>query len=197
MAEQKPRPSLFRRQWRKLLVLLVLAGAMWGVMAFDYFADAYDFKQFGIRPGERDSLSGIAFAPFIHGDWQHLASNTLPFVVLGWIVVARSGWHFLFVTLVSAAASGLGSWWFGEHGTFHVGASGLVFGYFGYVFSLAFFERSLSTMGLAVLVGFLYGSLVWGLLPGKEGISWEGHVCGLLGGLACGFMLARRPRIRR
>lgn len=197
MTEQKRRPSFLRRQWHKLLVLLVLVGTMWGVAAFDSFADAYDFQQFGIRPRERDSLPRIAFAPFLHGDWQHLASNTLPFVVLGWIVIARSGWHFLFVTLASAAASGFGTWWFGERGTVHVGASGLIFGYFGYVFSLAFFERSLSTMGLAVLVGFLYGGLIFGLWPGQEGVSWEGHVCGFAGGLICGFLLARRPRIRR
>jgi membrane associated rhomboid family serine protease len=116
--------------------------------------------------------------------------NTLPFLVLGWLIMLRNTHDFLRVTLVVGLASGLGTWLFGSPGS-HIGASGVIFGYLGYLLLRGFFERRLGSISLSVLVGTLYGSMIWGILPLQQGISWEGHLFGFLGGV----LAARRLKL--
>jgi membrane associated rhomboid family serine protease len=147
---------------------------------------------FGIRPREVDGLFGVLFAPFLHVGFQHLIANTIPFVILGWFVLLRETWHFLAVSAVVIVLGGLGVWLFGQSGSVHIGASGLVFGYLGYLMLGGWFERRFTTILGSLFVGVLYGGLVLGVLPGTPGVSWEGHLFGFLSGVLMAWLLARR-----
>ncbi len=160
-------------------------------------ADAVIFGQslngLGVRPRTLDGLWGIVLAPFLHGNFAHLMANTIPFVVLGWFVMMQSMSHFWIVTVVTAVVSGLGMWLFGGNGSVHIGASGLIFGYFGFLLLRGYFERSASAILWAIVVVMLYGGMIWGVLPGRLGISWQAHLFGFIGGGLAAYLLARRP----
>lgn len=144
---------------------------------------------FGIRPRTLMGLQGILFAPFLHGSWWHLISNTLPLVVLSWLIMAKDRGEWIAVTVLAAIASGLGTWLFGGADTVHIGASGVVFGYFGFLVTRAYFERSLGSIAVAMLVLMLFGGMIWGILPVRVGISWEGHLFGMLGGIGAAWAI--------
>lgn len=151
---------------------------------------------FGIHPRQPFGLIGIAAAPFLHGSFDHLIANTVPFLVLGWFVLVRETWHFFAVSAIVAIVAGLGTWLLGASGSVHVGASGVIFGYLGYLMLGGWFERRIATIAGSILVAVLYGGLVLGVLPGTPGISWEAHLFGFLGGVLCAWILARRDRAR-
>ena len=143
----------------------------------------------GIHPHDVRSLVNILFAPFLHDGFVHVFTNTIGFVLLGWLVLVRSSRHFLLVSIVSAVVSGLGTWVFGAPGTVHVGASGVIFGYLGFLLMWGYFERSLKSFVLALIVAIMFGGMIWGVLPLSTGVSWQGHLFGLLGGgLAARFL---------
>ncbi len=144
----------------------------------------------GIRPRNILGLQGILFAPFLHGSWRHLISNTFPLVILSWLIMARDRSEWITVTVLTAIASGVGTWLFGGAATVHIGASGVVFGYFGFLVARAYFERSLGSIAISLLVLALFGGMIWGILPVQVGISWEGHLFGLLGGIAAAWTIA-------
>lgn len=148
----------------------------------DYFLGGA-LNQYGIRPRTLDGLYGIAYAPFLHGDFTHLISNTLPFLVLGWLILLEGVGHFFVVYLVSSVVAGLGTWIIGSSGSVHIGASGVIFGFLGYLLLSGFFQRSLRSILISVIVGALYGGCLLGVLPGRPGISWEGHLFGFIGGI--------------
>ena len=138
----------------------------------------------GIVPRTSYGLSGIVMAPFIHANLQHLFANTIPFLILGAIIVMRGVRAFLTVSIVSALIAGLGTWLFGAPQTMHIGASGVVFGFFGYLLFRAIYDRRVSSLLIAVAIGVLYGaSFLAGMMP-AQGISWTGHVFGFLGGIS-------------
>jgi membrane associated rhomboid family serine protease len=143
----------------------------------------------GIYPRETSWLWGIVLAPFLHGGFAHLIANTAPLFVLGWLVILRRRLDFFLVTAIVTLLGGLGVWLFARPGTIHVGASGVVFGYLGYLLVRAWRERSLTSMALALIAGFLYGGALWGVLPTQSGVSWEGHLFGLAGGGAAARFL--------
>ena len=148
----------------------------------------------GIRPRNILGLQGIIFAPFLHGSWRHLISNTFPLVILSWLIMARDRSEWMAVTVLTAIASGLGTWLFGGAQTIHIGASGVVFGYFGFLVARAYFERSLGSIAISLLVLALFSGMIWGILPVRVGISWEGHLFGLLGGIAAAWTIAALNR---
>ncbi len=159
--------------------------------------DAVVFNQalngLGVRPRSLEGLWGILLAPFLHGNFAHLMANTIPFVVLGWFVMVQSMRNFWVVTVVTAVISGLGMWLFGSGNSVHIGASGLIFGYFGFLLLRGYFERSASAILWAVIVVMLYGGMIWGVLPGHLGVSWQAHLFGFVGGGVAAYLLARRP----
>lgn len=138
----------------------------------------------GIVPRTVYGLSGIVMAPFLHANLQHLLANTIPFVILGAVILLRGARAFITVAIVSALIAGLGTWLFGAPGTMHIGASGVVFGFFGYLLFRAAYDRRLSSFLIALVVALLYGgSLLMSIIP-AQGISWSGHLFGFLGGVA-------------
>ena len=189
--------ALARDLKSRAALLLAFVGLMWVVELFDLFVLHGALDQLGIRPRETRSLWGILLAPFLHGGLPHLIANTAPLLILGWLVLVRRRGDFALVTIISALIGGLGVWLFAPSYSLHIGASGVAFGYLGYLIARAWFERSLTSLGLAMLAGVLYGGALAGLLPGQRGISWEGHVFGFLSGGATGALSARTPRVLR
>ncbi|NJP08201.1 MAG: rhomboid family intramembrane serine protease [Leptolyngbyaceae cyanobacterium RU_5_1] len=171
----------------------------WGLELFDLFILKRGFylrgglDQYGIIPRNLIGLRGILFAPFLHSGLGHLIGNTLPFITLGWIIMLRETSDFFVVSIISALVSGLGTWLFGAPGV-HIGASGVIFGYLGYLLLRGYFERSAIAIAVSLFVGVLYGSLIGGLLPFQNGISWEGHLFGFLGGIVSARLLTSDRR---
>lgn len=164
---------------------------MWGLEIIDQVLLSGYLNRFGIVPRSVSGLWGILWAPFLHGSFRHLIANTVPFVTLGWLVMLRRTSDFWVVTLVSMAIGGLGTWLLGAPNTVHIGASGLVFGFLGFLLLRGYFERQFWSICLSVAVLVLYGGLLFGVLPVARGVSWEGHLCGFLGGVLAAKLLAQ------
>jgi membrane associated rhomboid family serine protease len=137
----------------------------------------------GVIPRTAAGLRGILVAPFLHGSLNHIVANSIPFVVLGWMVMLRDEKHFIPVTLAGMVGSGLMAWLLGAPGTVHIGASGLIFGYLGFLMLTGWYTRSFGSILLSAIVTLVWGSLVFGMMPGAPGISWQAHVGGFLGGV--------------
>ena len=148
-------------------------------------------ERFGIRPREVSGLVGIPLAPFLHAGLLHLVSNTVPMLILGAMVAVRGVKSFWGCTAFVAVVGGLGVWLFGRP-AYHVGASGVVFGYFGFLVAAGWFERKVVPVLLALVTIFLYSGVLWGLLPLSARVSWEGHLFGLLAGALWGWMVSRK-----
>jgi membrane associated rhomboid family serine protease len=164
---------------------VLLLVAMWVVQ----FADAIlpgSFTGFGLRSWDVSGLGGIVLGPLLHANWQHLIGNSVPFLVLGCLVAVEGTRRFWAVTAVVAVVGGIGTWVFNAPGTLTVGASGLVFGYFGYVVMRVFAPGR-------VAYG---GSMLAGVFGVADGISWQGHLFGAIGG-GMAALIGRRPRADR
>ncbi|HXH77227.1 rhomboid family intramembrane serine protease [Nocardioides sp.] len=148
----------------------------------------------GIRPNSPEGLSGILVAPLLHAGFGHLMANTLPLLVLGFLVLLAGLRQWLAVTAIVWVVGGVGTWLTGGEGTVHLGASGLVFGWLTYLLLRGLFTRNATEILVGVFVFFVYGGVLLGVLPGQPGISWQGHLFGALGGvLAAWWLPTRRP----
>lgn len=166
--------------------LLVLSSAvllLWFIELVDqlFWHGALDF--YGIQPRTLVGVRNIFLAPFLHKGINHLLANTAPFLVLGWFVLLRGTHTFFLVSIMAALVSGLGIWLLGMPATIHVGMSGVIFGYLGFLLFRGYFERSWQAITLALLAGLLYGSMIWGVLPLQPNVSWLGHLFGFGGGV--------------
>jgi len=146
----------------------------------------------GVIPRNVIGLRGILFAPFLHGSLQHLLANSIPFLILGWLVMLRDSRHFTVVTAAAMVGSGGLAWLIGAPGSVHIGASGVIFGYLGFLIMSGWYVRSLASVALSVLVTLVFGTLIMGVVPGNAGISWQAH----LGGFIAGVLTARTYRRR-
>ncbi|MGB3559764.1 MAG: rhomboid family intramembrane serine protease [Geitlerinemataceae cyanobacterium] len=173
------------------IVLGSFVALMWCVEIADFLVFRGQLDTYGILPRNLIGLRGILFMPFLHGNFPHLIANTIPFIILGWLVMLRKISDFFVVTAVTMLVGGLGVWVFGSPGL-HIGASGIIFGYLGFLLLRGLFQRSFGGILLSLVVGFLYGGLIWGVLPGQPGVSWEGHLFGFLGGVVAARLLSRR-----
>lgn len=172
--------------------MLGLVGLLWGIEVVNLLS-GHQLLQLGILPRTVVGLRGLVFAPFLHGGLAHLLANTLPLLVLGALVLARGRSTFIRVTAFVALVGGLLTWILGRP-TLHVGSSGLIFGYFGYLIGSAWYERRPLPILLAVLATTLYGGILWGLLPVIPGVSWEGHLFGLIAGVLAARVAGRSTR---
>ena len=154
---------------------------IWAVEAVNVLSGR-QLTSLGILPRHLSGLIGIPLSPFLHGSVSHAMVNTIPFLVLGGLVALRGAKAFLSVSVFVILCGGALLWLFGRD-SYHVGASGLIFGYFGYLVACGWYERSIWAVLTALLALFLYGGLVWGVLPGHPFISWEGHLFGMLSGI--------------
>lgn len=195
MLQDNPRWQQFKQDTRiQIIILGGFIALLWGLEFIDFAIFRGGLDSFGIRPRTVAGLIGIALAPLLHGGFTHLLSNTLPLLVLGWFILSsRRLPNFILITLTTLIIAGLGTWLTGPQGSIHIGASGLVFGYFGFLLAIAYFERSLKAFSLAVVVIFLYGGMIFGVLPRNDGISWQSHLFGFLGGGTAAYFLGTRP----
>lgn len=145
-------------------------------------AFGHQLNVLGIRPRDIEHLPGILVWPLLHADLAHLAMNTMPLALMGFFVALRGSRVFLQTSVVIAVLAGLGVWIFGRPGI-HIGASGLVFGYFGFLVAVGIYEKSLAALAIASFTLFYYGGLIFGVLPANSFVSWEGHLFGLMTGI--------------
>tara|TARA_R110002072_G_scaffold1598_6_gene13586 strand:- start:2232 stop:2816 length:585 start_codon:yes stop_codon:yes gene_type:complete len=192
-------PSSFKKvqksTWSALKAVVILVAVMW-VVEFLNSLLGHRLNAWGIHPRNTQSLPGILLWPLLHGGYGHLLMNTTPLLVMGFFVALRGVRSFVFSSLFILLIGGLGVWLFGRD-AIHVGASGLVFGYFGFLVALAWFERSLLTFAVASLVIFYYGGIIYGVLPQDEFVSWEGHLFGLIAGIMAANLFARKAVQKR
>lgn len=140
-------------------------------------------QSFAIVPRTAGGLIGLVTAPFIHANFAHLAANLPPFIVLGVLVLQRGEAHFLQVALIITFAQGLLVWLLARKAA-HVGMSGVIFGFFGYLLMLAWYTRASYDLLAAAGVLIFYGGMLAGVAPARGSTSWEGHLFGLITGLA-------------
>jgi membrane associated rhomboid family serine protease len=172
-------------------LVLALVAVMWVSEIIDTLAD-HRLDQYGIEPREGDGLIGIVAAPFLHDGFGHLAGNTVPFLALGFGIALGGLVRVAVVTAVVALVSGIGTWIVGPDNSIHLGASGVVFGYGTYLIGRGLFERNLVHLAVAAVVAVGYGGvLLGGLLP-EDGVSWQGHLFGAIGGVVAARVLSRR-----
>ena len=177
-----------KKNWLSgLKTIFTLVALIWVIELLNNFV-GHRFNSLGIYPREFDTLPGIILWPFLHGGLTHLVMNTMPLLLMGFLVALRGPGMFLKTTLLILIVGGLGVWLFGRP-AYHIGASGLVFGYFGFLVAIGVYERSLSSLAIASITLFYYGGLILGILPSESFVSWEGHLFGLGAGiLAARFM---------
>jgi len=162
----------------------------------------------GIRPDTTDGLWGIIFAPVLHANWQHLMANTIPLLVLGFLMTLAGLSRFVWATAIVWILGGFGTWLIGNVGsscgpTDHIGASGLIFGWLAFLLVFGFFTRSAWQIVIGVVVLIAYGGILWGAAPVLNvcgGVSWQGHLCGGIAGVLAAYLLSspeRKARERR
>lgn len=184
--------TIFQELKSHAWILGGLVVLLWGVQIVNAWLFNGQLTRYGIQPRQWSGLWGILLAPLLHGSFQHLMTNTIPLLTLGWLILLQETGDFLIVTVIAAIVSGLGTWITGAPWSVHIGASGVVFGYFGYLLLRGYFERSSVSILLSLLVVGLYGGMILGILPNQPGISWQGHLFGFVGGGVAARLLAKR-----
>lgn len=193
--------SSFRQSGRAVVVelrqvatiLATVLAVLWLVLLVNNVFLGGALNRYGIEPRTVSGLRGIVFAPFLHAGVAHLAANSTGLLLLGGLVLLRRRADFWMVTFVGMLVGGLCTWLLARP-SIHIGASGVVFAYLGYLLCTGIFERRLGAIMLSLLVGFVWGGLLFGILPGQQGISWESHLFGLVAGAFAAWLAAGRRR---
>ncbi|MCL4828556.1 MAG: rhomboid family intramembrane serine protease [Caldilinea sp.] len=180
-----------RHLLRHAVILGTIVAVLWLVEMFDWLVMRGALDGLGIQPRTLGGLQAIVVAPWLHAGFGHLLANTIPFVVLGWFVMLRRTTDFFVVALAALLASGLGIWLFGGASTIHLGISGVIFGFFGYLLARGYYERSIVAIVMAALAFLIYGGMMWGMLPLQQGVSWQGHLFGFVGGVLVAYWQMR------
>lgn len=174
------------------VVMVAWVGLLWLLEGIDV-ATSHSLDSHGVSPRDPAELADIVPSAFLHSGWDHVASNSVPLLVLGFIAALGGIRRFAAVVLVVIVTVSLGVWLTAPPNTVTLGASGVVFGLFGYLLVRGFVDRRPLDIVVGVIIAAVYGSLLWGVLPTDSGISWQGHLFGLIGGVAAAFAF-RRPR---
>jgi membrane associated rhomboid family serine protease len=179
---------------RAASLMVAFLALLWIVQLINAGTDYSLAQSGGILPRQPSSLLDIVTSPFLHGSLEHLAGNALPLFSLGLMAAIPSPKRFLLMTLVVIVVGGFGVWLFSPANSVTVGASGVVFGYFGYLLLRGFVDRRPADVVISIGVALAYGYAMWNSVGfGREGVSWQGHVAGLVGGMLAALFL-RLPR---
>jgi membrane associated rhomboid family serine protease len=178
-------------------IALAFVALLWLIQLFNWTLDL-ELQRFGVRPREWRGLAGILLAPLLHADFMHLLANTLPLLVLGTVMLHLYPGAAVRVLLAVYVGPGIAVWLFARDSV-HIGASGMAYGLVGYILVAGLIRRDRRAIAASLLVCFMYGALVWGVLPIQPGVSWETHLAGaLIGvGLAIVFRHLDVPPRRR
>jgi membrane associated rhomboid family serine protease len=187
---------------RKALFVMVGFLALIWVIQIANWADQYRLTfEYGIRPHDIASIPDVLSAPFLHFSWAHIEGNSGPLFIFGFLAAYRGVTKFLGVTAIVILTSGLAAWLFESPGSVGAGASGVVFGYFGYIMVRGFFDRHLIDMLIGAVMALCFAYQFTVLLP-QAGIGWQAHIGGLAGGVASGWIFrdrrtgAAKPSVR-
>ena len=192
---------LLKQSYQALFYPVLFVLLMWLVFFFQSTTQ-FNFLAFGILPREPKGLIGVITSVFIHGDLGHIASNSIPLLVLGMMLfyfykkIAKAS--FIWIWLISGLWLWIGGRSSTEHPVHHIGASTLIYGLATFLFFSGVFRKHLRLMVVSAMVVFLYGSIMWGIFPLKEEISWEGHLFGALAGVLVAFNYRKegpKPRV--
>ena len=189
MAIKKSIRGFFHESKKRIQVVLVLLFLIWVFSLAGFFIQSFPFH--GIIPRNIEGLSGIFFSPLLHANFPHLMSNTIGLITFAWMIAWRGVGYYIFCTLSIVVLGGLGVWVFAR-ANMHIGASGLVFGYFGFIVWRGLSEKKFGSLVLSAGVTFFYGGLIWGVLPSDPRISWEAHLFGLLAGMMTTQLIPKR-----
>lgn len=177
-----------REEFRGVVIFI---GVLWAVWLIDVVLPV-DLNAWGVRPRSLRGLVGIPLMPFLHAGFGHLLSNTIPLAILLTLLAGSraSSWQVVVELILSGGAL---LWLFGRSSSVHVGASGLIYGLIAFLIVSGLLEKRLVPLGIAILVGFLYGTtLVFGVLPSfDQRISWDGHLFGAIAGAAIAYANTR------
>ena len=171
-------------------VIGVIVALMWGLEVIDAIAGG-SLDQYGIEPRDDGGLVGVVAAPFLHAGFGHLIANTVPLVVMGLVIAFKGAVRVLAVTAIVGLVSGLGTWLVAPEFTLHIGASGVVFGYATYLISRGVFNRDALELAVGLIVVLVWGTALLGGLRPEDGISWQGHLFGAIGGVIAARVLRR------
>ncbi|WP_344633760.1 rhomboid family intramembrane serine protease [Streptomyces glaucosporus] len=186
------RPSRAGKAVSAGVLMLAWVALLWLLEAVDV-ATGHSLDAYGVSPRDTDELADVVPASFLHFGWDHVAANSVPLLVLGFLAAVRGIGRFLAVSLTIIVVSGVGVWLTAPEHSITAGASGLVFGLFGYLLVRGFVDRDALDITVGVTVVLVYGSILWGVLPTSSGISWQGHLFGLVGGVLSAFWFRRTP----
>jgi membrane associated rhomboid family serine protease len=179
---------------KQVLILGIFTSIFWFIQILNSFIFENKLTDFGILPRSLVGLRGILFAPFIHVGWGHLIANTPAFIILGWFVMWQETSDFYIVTAISMIVGGLGVWLFASGDSYTVGASILIFGYLGFLLLRGYFQRDPFSIFLSIVVFFLYGGAIFGILPVDPTVSWQGHLFGFLGGVWAAKLISKEKK---
>jgi membrane associated rhomboid family serine protease len=165
--------------------ILMMAGVLYAMHIFNWFV-GYRLNQYGIVPRRLRGLPGIIFSPLLHGDFNHLFFNSIPFVILA-CLLSLYGWPvFIYASVVIILLGGFATWLLARNGS-HIGASALIMGYWSYLLVFAYYQPSWLSIVLAVVCIYYFGSFLLNVFPRSAKSSWEGHLFGLLAGLVAAY----------
>lgn len=176
------------------LVMGVWTALLWVIELVDQLLRG-TLDALGIRSWSLDSLGSVFVAPFLHGGWAHLLANTVPFAVLGFLVLLGGTLRAVSATVIVTVVSGLFAWLLNPPNTLTIGASGLIFGWLSYLLARAVFSRNGTQIVLAIVVFAVYGGVLWGVFPSQAGVSWQAHLGGAVGGVLAAWLLHRRRTV--
>ena len=174
--------------FRRTAALAAFVALLWALQVVNWITGYGLNPAFGLIPRHGSGLDGVIAMPLLHGSFSHLMANTPPLLVMGGLLVATTTRALLSVNAVVIGLGGGLVWLFGGS-AIHIGASGLIFGWFGFLIARGLVDRSPITLGAALVVGVLYGSILWGVLPGQPGVSWEAHLFGAIAGAAAAVLV--------
>lgn len=176
-----------------LVAMLAFTALLYAVEVAD-LATGERLELHGIVSRSTDGLDGVLWSPLLHDDWAHLGGNTLPFLLFGYLAMAGGLGQFIAVTATIWGLGGLGVWLLGPAGAVTIGASGVIFGWLAFLLARGFFARSARQIALAIVLFAFWGGILFGVLPGQSGISWQAHLFGALAGVLAASMVARADR---
>lgn len=174
----------------------VLVVVMWALELVDTLLRG-TLDLLGIRPRDPDTIWSILTAPWLHVGWDHLISNSIPFFVLGFFILSSSWREWIGATVGAVLVGGLTVWLISPSNSLTLGASGIIFGWFGYLLVRGLLTGAAKQIIISVVVALLYGSIIFGVLPSDDGTSWQGHLGGLVGGVLAAFVMHRRSPATR
>ncbi len=180
---------------KNFITSLWAVAILWVIFIANFLFFTIEFRNYGIRPRDVDGLIGIVTSPFLHANWSHLISNSIPLFILLMTILSFYRRVWVNVTIFSIIIGGFAVWAFARGNTNHIGASGVIFSFIGFLLASGIFRMKLKSILIAVVIFFLYGGALFrGVIPNQQGISWEGHLFGAIAGVILAWVFRKINR---